>query len=184
MLEILFEHPVIVGAIGALTVAVAIFLWIQTAKSAALWTASGLLLATILAVWLSVSITTDRERLTQVLYDCASALQENDIDGVCSFIHPNAASGVQHARSELPRYEFSAARVTRIKDISVNDDTTPRTAIAQFNVYVEVNAMGQKFKVPRFVKVYFMLHNDEWRVHEYEHFDPQEGFRRVPLNGR
>ena len=181
MQELLFEQPLIIGVGGCALVGMAVFFWLQSAHKAALFSAIGMGVVTLILVFVGIQIQTDRERIRVILDEVAGALKINDRERVYGYIHPNAVEGVQRARDELPRYEFSEARVTRVKEIVVNKSTSPHTAIAEFNVFVELSVQGQNFKVPRFVKVYFMQRDGEWLVRDYEHYEPTMGFKNTPL---
>ena len=180
MKELLLESPVIVGIGGLVLAVLAGLLWTQTGRKAALATAVVIALATIGLVAVGMQIQTDRETITETLHDVAAALQRNDYQAVFNVMHPSAAAAVARARAELPNYTFTVARVTHIKSIVVDASRKPETAIAEFNVRVELTTQGQKFIVPRFVKVYFSKQDDRWLVRDYEHHEPTAGFRDQP----
>jgi ketosteroid isomerase-like protein len=177
MIELLLERPVLVGLTGLVVAVLAGLFWTQTGHKAALVSALLIALATIVLVAVSLQIQTDREKIERILHDVGAALQRNDYESVFSVMHPNAAVAVSRARAELPRYTFEVARVTHIKSILVETARRPETAIAEFNVRVDVTVDGQKFAVPRFVKIYFAKHEGRWLVRDYEHFEPTAGFR-------
>jgi hypothetical protein len=180
MLDILLEHPVTVGLTGATACAVAVFAWLQSAQKAALYTFIGLAALTIILVFISLQVVTDRERIESILYEVATAIEANDHEKVYSFIHPNAVDGNEQVRAELPRYKFKEAKVTSIKSIVVNS-TKPPTAIAEFTVVVNGEFQGYAGKAGRFLRVYFMKRDERWLVHAYEHFDIQAAFTNNPL---
>jgi hypothetical protein len=186
MQQLLFESPTTLAVLAGVVFLVSGFVWTQVndrivQRIALVFVIGSVLLGTILVVT-SILIKTDKELITARLHEIASALEQNDREAVYAAIHPNASEGVQRAKAELPQYVFSDARVTRIKAIQVNDDTVPRTALAEFNVVVAVETGMGGGRVPRFVHVYFM--EDEagrWMVNDYEHFDATAGFRNTPL---
>ncbi len=181
MLEILLEHPLAIALCGLASVIVAFFIWLQTAHKAGLVAAIAFLALTVILVWTSISIETERESIEVLLSEIANAVEANDHDRVLSYIHPNALEGERRARAELPRYEFREARITRIKDITVNSGTRPETAIAEFNVVVNVQTGGYDGKAARFLRVYLMKQEGRWLVRDYEHFDVRAGFSNSPL---
>lgn len=180
MNELLLESPITVGISGLALAIIAGLVWTQTSRKAALITALGIALTTVVLVTISLQIQTDRELIEETLHDVASALQRNEHEAVFKVMHPSAAATVARARAELPNYVFSVARVTRIKSIIVDSTRTPETAVAEFNVRVELTTQGQKFTVPRFVKIYFSKHEGRWLVRDYEHFEPTAGFVNRP----
>ena len=179
MSQLLFENAWMLAAFGLTASLVAGFLWLQTAHSAGFYTAAVCLAITVLLTLVSLQVETDRERIRKVLSDVAEKLRENDHPAVLRFIHPNAVDGLQRAKSELYRFTFREARITRVKSIEVNDRTPPPTAIAEFNVIVRVERDGYAVggRIPRFVRVYFMQRDDRWLIQDYEHFEPSQGFR-------
>jgi type II secretory pathway pseudopilin PulG len=183
---LLLENPLVPLIVGLCVTAIAIVVWTQVdqrlVQRVSLATAIIALLVTVLLVTLSLQIETDREKIESTLHRVADALQRNDFETVYTYIHPNATEGIQRAKTELPRYKFSDARVTRIKDIIVNSDTQPRTAIAEFNVVVNVSFEQFSGRAPRFVHAYFMERDGKWLVRDYEHFEASAGFRSPPAN--
>lgn len=183
MQEFFLEQPVLLAICGLLMAGVAFFAWMQTNHKAALYSTVGLAAATLILVILSIQIETSREQIEKILSQVAALVEKNDNKGVMAYVHPNAVAGVSRFETELPRYKFTQARITRVKDVTVNTDTVPETAIAEFNVFVIVVVDGQSFRVPRFVKVYFRKNNDRWMVNDFEHFEPTAGFRDTPSGG-
>ncbi|MEZ6137905.1 MAG: hypothetical protein R3C53_23705 [Pirellulaceae bacterium] len=182
MLEIWFEHPVMLAVGGAALVALAGFFWMQTGHKAALYSTVALAAVTIVMLIVSLQVVTDRERIEKILADVAAAVQANDHEKCYSYIHPSAVEAMQRAKSELPRYVFSEARITNVRDIAVNSGTKPPTALAEFTVVVNLQFQGQRIKVPRLIKAYFMKHEDRWLVRDYEHFDILPGHDGPNLN--
>jgi hypothetical protein len=176
--QLFFESPVLIGVSGLLVVLLALFFWSQTGARSALAVAGGAVLLTTVLVMVCQMVETDRERIRRMIDEVAAALEVNDLERVYSYIHPNATNGLLHARSEISRFHFTEARLTRLKSILVESRRQPATAIAEFNVFVALESQGQKFKVPRFVKVYFAQQDGRWLVRDYEHFEPTVGFQR------
>ncbi len=181
MRDFLLESPVLLGVSGMLVSGTILFFWTQTGHKAALYSGGIVAAVTAVLMTISVQIETDRERIEKILNQVADALERGDYEKVYGYIHPNAAQASRRARSELPNYRFTDARVTRIKSITVNRSSTPPTALAEFHVMVAGDMNGHPFKLPRFIKVYFMDRNGTWLVRDYEHFDAATGFRNTPL---
>lgn len=178
MVQLILESPISIGLSGLCAAGLAGFIWTQSGHKAAAWSALVLLLLTLGLIVVSVQTETDQEKITRMLHEVAGALERNDHDFVLSHIHPQAAATVQRAKSELPHYNFTEARVTRIKTITVDDSRKPETAVAEFNVVVALTFEGFSGKVPRFVKLYLAKQNGRWLVRDYEHAEPTAGFRQ------
>jgi hypothetical protein len=183
MTELFFESPVTLAVTGIVFVVMALIVWIKAGYSAALYTAIGLVIATIALVLLSLQIQTDREAVQSVLDNIASAVQRNDISEVLSYIHPSATEGVRKAESEFPNYHFTEARITGIKSIEVDNRTQPPSAIAEFYVAVSASANGMQANgIRRFVRTYFVKRDGKWLVHDYQHFDVGQSLKNPDIN--
>jgi hypothetical protein len=178
VVKLILESPIAIGIGGLCAAGLAGFFWTQTGHKAAAWIAIVLLILTLGLIAVSVQVETEQEKITHLLHDVAGALQRNDREYVLSHIHPHAAATVQQAKSELPHYNFTEARVTRIKSITVDDSRKPETAVAEFNVVVALTFEGFSGKVPRFVKLYLTKQDGRWLVRDYEHAEPTAGFRQ------
>lgn len=176
MESLFFEGPIWIGLCGVFVVVVAAYFWTQTGNKPALYTAAAAGLLTLILVMVNIQVVTQREELRDIMRDIATNLEQNNHDAVIAYIHPNAQPVVQRAKSELNNYEFSRAKITRIKDIIVNNNSQPPTAIAEFNVVVEISGQGHKLTVPRFIKAYLMQKDGKWLVNDYEHFEAAAGF--------
>jgi hypothetical protein len=178
MAELFLESPVSVGFFGVVLVLIAFFVWMNTGSKPALYGAVVLALLTILSVIFSINIRTDREQVEVVLTEVAQGVERNDLQRVLNYIHPNAVDGLLRAKSELPNYKFTEARITGVKSIIVDKRTTPRSAVAEFHVAVSLSGNGNQVNgVRRFVRCYFLHSDGRWLVHDYEHFEPTAGFR-------
>ena len=182
MREILLEQPLTVGITGGALAALALVVWYQTRQKPILYAALGLVVLTIAAVSLSLQIETDRERIRSILTQTANNLETGDYEAVYAAIHPNAAENLLRAKRMLPTLKFEDARITTVKDISINHTTKPATAVAQFNIAAKIAAFGRVTQVRQFVKAYFMERDGKWLVRDIEYFEPTAGFRHTPLS--
>lgn len=173
-----FENPLWLGICGAFVTIVAVVLWVQTGTRSAAVSAVVACLLTILLVLVSLRVETDREKLIRTINAVAEAVESNDLERVLRHVSPNATQGLRRARQELPQYTFREARMTRLKSILVNRNSTPPTAIAEFSVIVDVGAGGSGTRIPRFVKAYFIEDAGRWLVRDYEHFEAGAAFRK------
>jgi hypothetical protein len=182
MSELLFENPLIICLSGGAFVVVALITWIQGGFRQALYVAIGLALLTIVLFEVNINVETDRESIERVLHDVASDLEHNEYDEIYSVIHPEAVEGIRRAKSELPNYRFTVARVTGIKEIKVDRTKNPPSATAEFHVAVSLTTQGNEINgIRRFVRVTFLQRDGRWLVHDYEHFDVAAGFQADPI---
>lgn len=178
MQSILFESPVWLGMVGFACAGVAGYFWSQTGSKPAGIIAAVLALLTVVGVIVNVQVDTDRETIGKLLDEAAAKVEANDHDGVMAYLHPSAGPAVGRVRAELDQLNFSDARVTRIKNITVNWDNSPPTALAEFNAVAKVSTQGFSGNAARFVKVYFHHKDGRWLVTDYEHSSPTDGFQR------
>ncbi len=178
MNELLFESPISLGLTGIALTVVAAIVWMNTGHKAAIWTAAGLLIGTIGLLILERGVITYREELIARISEIATDLEKNDRNKVIAAIHPAAVNTIELAKKELPKYEFSEARVSKIHSIEVEGDSKRPRAEAEFNVFVEVSLSGQVFRGARYISVTFYRENSEWLVIDYRHADPLEAMRQ------
>jgi hypothetical protein len=179
MSELLYESPLIVGFTGLALTIIALVVWIKGGFRNALYTACVLAVLTVVLLFLNLNIQTDREQIDQLLHDVAAAVQRNDLPTTLSYIHPNAVEGLQRAKNEMPKYEFTEARITGIKSIEVKPKLNPPLAVAEFYVAVSLNSGGRQVNgIRRFVRATLTKRDGRWLVSDYEHFEPTTGFRQ------
>ncbi len=176
MLEYVVDHPLWIGFFG-LFIAGATFLgWIQTGNKLALGTALSAALLTILALAYSYGTESEKEKIEGMLHQTASDLEDNRFDAVYARIHRSAPELRSRAESELRRYRFSMAKVTRIKKIEIDEKHAPPMAKVEMNVVVEGSFDGFTGKAPRFVELYLYKEGSNWLVYDYSHREPMAGF--------
>lgn len=164
------------GVVGGIVAAISAFVWVQIGNKYLLYSTVGIAAFTIAAVMINIQVQTDNEKIRTLMSDIESAIRSNNHQKVYSYIHPNAAEGLAKVKGELPRYKFEEARITVVHSIETNFKSTPPTAIAEFNVIVSIEQYPGK--IPRFVRVFFMLKDGKWLVRDYEHAEPTAGFRK------
>ena len=178
MAELFLESPLSIGVIGVILVLVSALVWTNTGAKPAIYIAVAFLLLTIILVMVGINVQTHREKIETVLSEVAQAVEDNDLQKVLSYVHPEAADSLARAKSEFPNYKFTEARITGVKSINVDQRTSPMSAVAEFHVAVSVTGNGNQANgIRRFVRCYFLNRNGRWLVQNYEHFEPTAGFR-------
>jgi hypothetical protein len=177
MIDVILESPWIVAGIGLGIFAITIYGWIQTGQKAALYTAGGMLIATLIAVLVSSMVETRQEKVRKLVHSIADHLSANRFDQVIAAIHPEATETVHRAQAELPNYKFNSAKVTGIREIKFTDTVEPPRVVVTMTVVVDVETNGFAGRVPRLVEVTFYESGDQWLVYDYSHTDPMSGFR-------
>jgi hypothetical protein len=129
----------------------------------------------VLVEWL---VWTDREQVTDVLYDAADAAVENDVERLFRHTVPeNAAQGSQlrsAAERVLESYEFDARGIGNDLEITVNDRSNPPAARARFTCRVKGSVARDKFQFNFHLKLTVLLRKYEgrWLMYEYSHNVP------------
>ncbi|ADB17531.1 hypothetical protein Psta_2866 [Pirellula staleyi DSM 6068] len=142
-------------------------------------TAAGLLIA-------EKVIITDREAIEIKLKEIADDLAANRQAAVVANIAASNIKLQQVAKSELPNYQFTSLRITKIHSIEIDSAPKNRTARVEFNIVAEGTfKVGDDqisgMKVPRLIKVDMLKEEDGvWRVDNYSHAAPQEFLFQVP----
>ncbi|XZE44314.1 hypothetical protein SH467x_003915 [Pirellulaceae bacterium SH467] len=175
MAEILFESPWLVLGFGVLLTIISGYAWIQTGNNWARNISACLALLTLLLVWMSYAVQTDRERVIAMLQDTAAQLQGNEIAKIQARIHPNATDTVRGASNRLEAVHFSVARISKIHNVEIRRGAT-LTAQVRMNVFVEVESQGFEAKTPRWVLLDLEEHDGQWKVLHFEHRNPQYEF--------
>jgi hypothetical protein len=173
-----FESPIYLGICGLLVVVIAVVAWINTAHKYALWTAVAAFIVTVLLLLVEHNVVTYREEIIARLNEVADHLENNRREEAIAAIHPAADNAVQMARAELPKYQFSEARVTSIHSLEIDAPTKRPRAVVEFNVIVALTVNGQEHRVPRYIKVTLYRENDKWFVYDYSHSDPMAAMRK------
>ena len=182
----LFEQPLIIVVLGMLLIL----------GLGAAWSASGrkeLLVGMVAALALLIGglvvermVVTDREAIDATLEQIARDVQSNNRRALLRHIYSGAPELKQKAEAELPNYEFTECRITKIFSRDIDRLAEPRSAIVEFNVLVSGNFRyeGMSFSdsnIPRWVKLHLVREKDgRWTVQEYEHDTPQRGFMNEP----
>lgn len=164
-MAIFLESPWPILLIGIpVEIVLAIVLWC-TGQGRALWAMIGVL-GLVLAGWLvQWLVVTDREAVTNAIYDGAAAIEANDMNRLMQYVSPGVPDLRSDVRWVLDRFQFELVRVVELRSIDIHRSTKPPTAQAK------LRAMGKgrdrKGEVPysgfdEVVTVEFRLEGDRW----------------------
>jgi hypothetical protein len=183
----LFEQPLVIVVLGVLLIL----------GLGAAWSASGrkeLLIAIGVALALLVAglvtermVVTDQEAIRATLLQIARDVQSNNRQAVARHISSGAPQLKQKADAELPNYDFTECRVTKVFLIDVDRSAEPRSAIVEFNVVASgtFKYQGDHYSdsgIPRWVKLQLVREKDgRWTLQDYEHAEPTRGMFNQPL---
>jgi hypothetical protein len=130
-------------------------------------------------------VVTDGEAIRATLLQIARDVQSNDRKAVTRHIHSSAPDLKKRADAELPNYQFTECRVTKVHLIDVDSHAEPRSAIAEFNVIATATLRQPGFEVtdtvPQWVRLHMLREKvGRWTVAEYEHDAPQRMIMKQP----
>ena len=171
----LFESPVTIFMVGLLfvgmTSAAAFML-----KQRRLWQiAIGIGVLTIGLVIVERLVVTDRESLRSTVFQLATAVENNDVDGVVELISTTYPGVNARARSEMRSYEFANCQVSGFREIKFFYGESPVKADVEVVVWVSGKAIrGDRIEGtgPRAIMLNFIQEDGQWRFYDYRHYQP------------
>ncbi len=181
----LAEQPFLLSLMLGLIGFALIYGWMQTGKRGAL--IGGLFFALLVpGVWVLASLwVTDREQIEQVIYDATAAVEANDPEAAVDCISDPKAK--TQALLELPRYQFSLARVNKIRSIDIVQGSYPPEADVDMSVKVDVSSKNgaiRDFRVLRRLLLRFQKDTSgQWKVVWYQHLHLTEGVDQFTTSG-
>ena len=183
----LFENPLPALLIGSLTTVILAGGWLHTGSKWLLAAVVAAIVLTVAAVLAERLIVTDREQVTQTLFDIAKLVERNQVNEALTYAYPKTPAVRAQAAAELPLYRFSEVDIKSNLEVEVFPERTPPMATAEFNVVVVLSTRDgllNNRRIPRYVEVTFYKDDDgQWRVGAYNHFDPRRGFTVDPDAG-
>lgn len=180
----LFEQPLIIVVLGVAIIFALGAVWSATGRKELLYGIAGAFLLLMIGLVVERQTITDREAIRLTLQQIAKDVQSNNKNAVAGHIHSTAKDLQVKAAAELPNYDFTECRVTRIHSVDIDDRAEPKSAIVEFNVIASGTFQGPGFEVtdtvPRWVQLHFLKDQDgRWKVVEYQHDSPE----RMIMNG-
>jgi hypothetical protein len=170
MYNLLAEQPLLVSIMLAALAGGMLAGWLQSGNKAVAIIAI-VVLCLIPAAWMIADrIETDRERISRIIYETASAIEANDHQRAVSVIDDEDTR--RRALLELPKYVFDMAEVNKINRIVVSSGVVPITADVELIVKADVSAKRGGFnnlRVLRKLELGFEKRGNHWVVVNYQH---------------
>jgi hypothetical protein len=182
----LFEQPLIIVVLSMLLILGLGAAWSASGRKELLFAMGAALALLAGGVIMERMVITDREAIDATLEQIARDVQTNNRQALIRHIYSGAPKLKQKAEAELPNYEFTECRITKIFSRDIDSLAEPRSAIVEFNIVASGNFTyeGVSFSdsnIPRWVKLHLVREKDgRWTVQEYEHDTPQRGFMNPP----
>jgi hypothetical protein len=170
LISLIAEQPIVVSIMLGLVGLGLVYGWLQTGKTATAICGLIALLLIPVAFYVASIWVTDREQIRQVVFDAAGAVQSNEPEKAVELIASDQYR--QQAIGLLRGLHFDRAVVTGEREIRVDSQTFPPTAVVDINVRVEAT---NRFTVLRRLILDFEKIDGQWKVVSYEHLDPING---------
>ncbi len=172
----LLEEPLQILFVGTLVVAVAAVAWVQTSHPRALL---GLIAAVaLLALGLLVErlVVTSAEEVEATLQAAARALESNEPEQVIALVADSSSRLRNEIRSALATVRVEKISIKSNLRVTVAPGRPPAAAEAFFNAVATLKPRGVDSGmtiVPRRVVVRFRRQQQQWKIVDYETFDPR-----------
>jgi len=181
----LFEQPLIIVFLGVALILGLGAAWSASGRNELLYTAATALALLIVGLVVERLVVTDREAVRATVLQIARDVQSNNRRAVKQHISSTAPQLKQKAEAEMPNYQFTECRVTRIHLVDVDRYVEPRSAMVELNLIVSGTFQHSGFEAegtfPRWVKLHMLREKDgRWTVADYEHDDPQRMIMKQP----
>jgi hypothetical protein len=180
------DQPLYIVLIGIVLGVIVAGLWTASGRQELLYALGSVVAFTL--VWLLVErlVVTDREAIGATLVELARDVQSNDIQRVTQHIAKANPSLSTRAQTEMPNYQFTECRVTKVHLTDIDASAEPRSAVVEFDVIADGTFRQAGFevsqKVPRWVRLHMVREEDgQWRVQDYRHAPPQQFMFGQPL---
>ncbi len=170
MSDIVAEQPLIVAVMLAAIGGALVFGWLQTGKKPALVIGAIVLAMIPVAFLVAAKWHTDREQIEAIIYETADAVEKNDYERAYKIIGDTDAQAM--ARTELPQFEFTMARVNKLRSIDIVEGSFPPAAEADLSVKVDVSSKRfgiRNVRVVRRLMLKFEKVDGSWIVTGYRH---------------
>ena len=175
MLNWFTEEPLIPLVTGVLLFIVFAIFAVMSRERVMVYCLAVIALVTIAIVTCEALIVTEKEQLTEEVYQLAFAVQRNDVERVVASVDPNLPDVIKRVQAEMPRYRFDTCRLMGITDYK-STGQNPDSAEIEFTVTFRLQ-MGDDptaLTGQRRVRLNFRKDsNGKWKITDYMHEDPR-----------
>ena len=166
----LAENTLTILMIGAVALAMAVFVYFQTRTNRALYGVLGVFLLTALLVLTSWLIETPREAVERSLYNLAATVEANDVKGVLGFLAPSADPQLRKdVETLMPLVRIDRARIIETPEISLEGGANVSSATVKCRgVIFAVNKQdGMKGGADDHLVLKWVLRDKRWLLESY-----------------
>jgi hypothetical protein len=166
----LAENTLTIGMIGAVVLAMAVFVYSQTRTNGALYGVFGVTLLTAVLLLTSLLIETPREAVERSLYELAATVEANDVKGALSYLAPSADLQLRKdVETLMPLVRIERARIISTPQIDVEGGASPTSATVKCSGAIQaVNKQdGMKGGAVDQLVLKWVHRNKRWMLESY-----------------
>jgi hypothetical protein len=172
----LYEQPLTIVALGVVLILALGGAWSASGRKELLIACGAVFVLLVAGLIVEKIIVTDREAVRATVLQIARDVQQNDRRAVLAHIHSGSPQLRKQAEAELPKYQFTELRITKIHLIDVDRQAEPRSAIVEFNVIGSGSERGgvEMDHIAQWIKLHMLREKDgRWTVADFEHDSPE-----------
>jgi hypothetical protein len=166
----LAENTLTICMVGAVALAMAVFVWFQTRTRGAAYGVLGVLLVTAVLALASWLIETPREAVERSLYELAARVEANDVKGALSYLAPSADAQLRKdVETLMPLVQIDRARIIGEPEINLEGGANANSATVKCRgIIMAVNRKdGMKGGAEDHLVLKWVLHENRWLVESY-----------------
>jgi hypothetical protein len=166
----LAENTLTIFMIGAVALAMAVFVYFQTRTNGALYGVIGVILVTAVLVLISWVIETPREAVERSLYDLAATVEANDVKGALSYLASTADPQLRKdVETLMPLVQIDRARIIGTPEIALEGGANINAATVKCRgVIFAVNKQdGMKGGAEDHLVLKWVLRDNRWLLESY-----------------
>ncbi len=166
----LAENALTLLMVGAVALAMAVFVFFQTRTSGALYGVLGVILVTAVLVLTSWLIETPREAVEHSLYNLAATVEANDVKGALSYLSPSADPQLRKdVETLMPLVKIERARILNTPEIELQGTPQINSATVKCQgVILAVNRKdGMKGGAEDHLVLKWVLRDGRWMLESY-----------------
>jgi hypothetical protein len=166
----LAENSLAICMIGAVALAMALFVYFQTRTNGALYGVLAVILLTAILVLVSWLIETPREAVERSLYSLAATVEDNDVKGTLGYLSPKADPQIRKdIETLMPLVKIERARIIGTPEIEMGSGTNPNTATVKCQgVALAVNRRdGMKGGAQDHFVLTWVFRDNRWLIESY-----------------
>src|SRR6476469_8713207 len=116
----LYEQPLVIVALGVALILALGAAWSATGRKELLYACGAAFVLLVAGLIVEKVVVTDREAIRTTVVQIARDVQHNDRRAVLAHIYSGSPGLRRQAEAELPKYQFTELRITRIHLIDVD----------------------------------------------------------------